>query len=192
MWKNIAVFIPIVAIVFSLSIPIIAIITDAAKRRKIYELHHKERLAAIEKGIELPPLPPELLDRDFGRRARKPRSLLNGLVWLLVGLGLLVALYFDPYRREWASVCLDPSGHWSGVSALLCHRGQEGRGAGRRPPGQRRPCEGHSGPRLGGLDQLHDQGVIRGRSPSIGLHLSQQSRAIGPAVLGRGIAGPSH
>lgn len=82
--------IPIVAIVMSLAIPIVAIITDYAKRRKIYELHHKERLAAIEKGVDLPPLPPEL----FGAGPKgRPRYLLRGLVWLFVGLGALVGLY---------------------------------------------------------------------------------------------------
>ncbi len=81
--------IPIIAIVMALSIPIVVIITDYAKRRSFFELHHKERLAAIEKGIELPPLPPELFGN--GRKGR-PRYLLRGLVWLFVGLGLMVAL----------------------------------------------------------------------------------------------------
>ena len=40
--------VPIVAVIMSLTIPIIAIITEFAKRQKFYELHHKERLAAIE------------------------------------------------------------------------------------------------------------------------------------------------
>lgn len=81
--------IPIIAIVMALGIPIVAIITDYARRRSFFELHHKERLAAIEKGVELPPLPPELFGN--GRKGR-PRYLLRGLVWLFVGLGLLVAL----------------------------------------------------------------------------------------------------
>ncbi len=81
--------IPGVAIVMSLAIPIVAIIADFSKRRKIYELHHKERLAAIEKGVELPPIPVELVGAlPKGR----PRYLLRGLVWLFVGLGVLVAL----------------------------------------------------------------------------------------------------
>ena len=80
---------PTVAVVMGLAIPIVAIITDFAKRRKIYELHHKERLAAIDKGIELPPLPPELA--GAGPKGR-PRYLLRGLVWLFVGLGTLMAL----------------------------------------------------------------------------------------------------
>jgi hypothetical protein len=82
--------IPIVAIVMSLAIPIVAIITEYAKKRKFYELHHKERLAAIEKGVELPPLPPELFGSE---RKGRPRYLLRGLVWLFIGLGTLVGLY---------------------------------------------------------------------------------------------------
>src|SRR3974377_115523 len=82
--------IPIVAIVMSLSIPIIVIFTDYAKRRKFYELHHQERMAAIEKGIEVPPLPPELFG---GGPRRRPRCLLRGLIWLFLGLGTVAALY---------------------------------------------------------------------------------------------------
>jgi len=81
--------IPIVAVIMSLTIPIVAIITEFAKRRTFYELHHKERLAAIEKGVELPPLPPEFV--GAGPKGR-PRYLLRGLIWLFVGLGILVAL----------------------------------------------------------------------------------------------------
>jgi hypothetical protein len=80
--------IPIVAIVMSLSIPIIAIITEYEKRRKFYELHHRERLAAIEKGIELPPLPPEFA----GGLPKYPRHFLKGLIWFLVGLAIVVAV----------------------------------------------------------------------------------------------------
>jgi hypothetical protein len=115
--ENVAIFIPIVAIVFSLSIPIIAIITEAAKHRKIYEMYNKERLAAIEKGIELPPLPLELFDKESSRTGKRPRYLLNGLIWLLVGLGLLAALYFDLDRREWALYALIPAG--IGLAYLL-------------------------------------------------------------------------
>lgn len=81
--------IPLVALVMSLAIPIVAVITDFSKRRRIYELHHKERLVAIEKGIELPTLPPELV----GERPRgRPRYLLRGLIWLFTGLGILISL----------------------------------------------------------------------------------------------------
>src|SRR5439155_21932190 len=86
---TLALTIPIIAIVMSLAIPIVAIITDFAKRRKIYELHHKERLAAIETGAELPPLPVELIGAYPKSR---PRYLLRGLVWLFAWLAILIAL----------------------------------------------------------------------------------------------------
>lgn len=86
---DVVFIIPIIAIIMSLAIPIVAVITDFAKRRKIYELHHKERLAAIDKGVELPPLPVELVGAYPKGR---PRYLLRGLIWLFVGLGTLAAL----------------------------------------------------------------------------------------------------
>lgn len=99
--------IPIVAIVMALAIPIVAIITDYAKRRSFFELHHKERLAAIEKGVELPPLPPEL----FGTVPKgRPRYLLRGLVWLFVGLGLVVALGVTDYTDRLGLLGLIPAG----------------------------------------------------------------------------------
>src|SRR5438046_1841018 len=95
---TLALTIPIIAIVMSLAIPIVAIITDFAKRRKIYELHHKERLATIEKGVELPPLPVELIGAYPKGR---PRYLLRGLIWLFVGLGIMVVLFgFTPPAVE--------------------------------------------------------------------------------------------
>ena len=95
---TLALTIPIIAIIMSLAIPIVAIIADFAKRRKIYELHHKERLAAIEKGVELPPLPVELIGAYPKGR---PRYLLRGLIWLFVGLGILVVLFgFTPPEAE--------------------------------------------------------------------------------------------
>ena len=86
----IAVFIPIVAIVMSLLIPIIYQITEYRRRRDIVEALHKERMAAIERGIEPKPLPEELLN-PF-RRNRNPRYLLTGMIWLFTGIGIFVFL----------------------------------------------------------------------------------------------------
>ena len=86
----IAVFIPIVAIVMSLLIPIIYQITEYRRRRDIVEALHKERMAAIERGIEPKPLPEELLN-PF-RRNRNPRYLLTGMIWLFIGIGIFVFL----------------------------------------------------------------------------------------------------
>jgi Domain of unknown function (DUF6249) len=87
----IPLFIPIVAIIMSLSIPIVFAIVDYRRRRDIVEAHHKERMAAIERGMELPPLP-EAFFRSFSSD-RRPRPLLTGMIWTFVGLGLFVALH---------------------------------------------------------------------------------------------------
>lgn len=82
--------IPIFGIVFAiglpLSIPIIWIVLNYRKRRRLMELHHAERMAAIERGMDIPALPLELIDGTSGRRRRT--SLLPGLVWFFVGLAI--------------------------------------------------------------------------------------------------------
>ena len=86
----VATFIPIVAIVMSLLVPIVFQVTDYRRRRDIVEALHKERMASIERGIEPKALPEELLN-PF-RRNRNPRYLLTGMIWLFVGIGIFVFL----------------------------------------------------------------------------------------------------
>lgn len=86
----VAVFIPIVAIVMSLSIPIVFAVVDYKRRRDIVEANHKERLAAIERGMELPALPESFYQSV--KPARRSSYLLPGLVWLFVGIGIFIAL----------------------------------------------------------------------------------------------------
>ena len=86
----VAVFIPIVAIIMSLSIPIVYAIVDYRRRRDIVDANHKERLAAIERGMELPPLPESFYQAI--KPARRSSYLLPGLVWLFVGIGIFIAL----------------------------------------------------------------------------------------------------
>jgi Domain of unknown function (DUF6249) len=86
----VAVFIPIVAIVMSLGIPIIYQILDYRRRRDVVEAHHKERMAAIERGMELSALPEAFyspLDRN-----KRPRHLLTGMVWLFIGIAVFLFL----------------------------------------------------------------------------------------------------
>jgi hypothetical protein len=77
--------IPLAGICVPLSIPIIWIVLNYRKRRRLMELYHTERMAAIERGMELPPLPLDLLD---GRTRRRRSSLLPGLVWFFIGLAI--------------------------------------------------------------------------------------------------------
>jgi hypothetical protein len=92
--------IPIIAIILGCSIPLLAIYLDYRKRQEMFALYHQERMAAIERGIELPPLPEEFFrDDDTEEEEGKSRSPYHnlgwGLFWTLGGLALLVALYFN-------------------------------------------------------------------------------------------------
>lgn len=72
-----------------LSIPIIYLVLNYRKRRRLIELVHAERLAAIERGMEIPALPVEILGAPPVSRS----VLLPGLIWLLVGLALMAGLH---------------------------------------------------------------------------------------------------
>ncbi|HXQ63654.1 MAG TPA: DUF6249 domain-containing protein [Steroidobacteraceae bacterium] len=85
----VAVFIPITAIMFGVACAIVSIVVTHRQRMQRAELRHRERLAAIEKGLELPPDPP---DSDASGGRRRPRFLLRGLVLLFVGIALTVAM----------------------------------------------------------------------------------------------------
>ena len=85
-----ALFIPIIAIFMALLIPIVFSIVDYRRRRDIVEANHKERMAAIERGMELPPMPEALFQSM--KPARRSSYLLPGLIWLFVGIGLFTAL----------------------------------------------------------------------------------------------------
>lgn len=85
--------IPILGILFGIGGPVVVVIVwftlNYHKRRKLMELHHTERMAAIERGMEIPPLPIELIDgRSVPKRRRT--ALLPGLVWFFVGLAVVV------------------------------------------------------------------------------------------------------
>jgi multisubunit Na+/H+ antiporter MnhC subunit len=88
----VAAFIPITAIVMSLAIPIVYTVMDYRRRRDIVEAHHRERMAAIERGVDVPPLPESFYQPISRRPPRTGSTLLPGLVWLFVGIALFVAL----------------------------------------------------------------------------------------------------
>ena len=97
--EKIAILIPLFAIVFGISVAIVAIITGHRQRIQRTELRYKERLAAIEKGLELPP---ELEDPDNGGKRSRSGSLRGGLIGLAVG----IVLYFALDRVAGADVAL--------------------------------------------------------------------------------------
>jgi Domain of unknown function (DUF6249) len=87
-----ALLIPILSVTLSLGAVILWILVW--HRRKVHELdcRHKERMAAIEKGLELPP---ESLPQPVQQMPPRARYLLRGLIWLGVGLALTFAV------RDW-------------------------------------------------------------------------------------------
>lgn len=115
------ILIPIVAIVGGLTIPILWIRGDYATKQKLIEARHKERLAAIERGLDYHPEP---LDDLFARsKPTNPKSsptllwglilafggvsiaagmsdLENGSVLLAVGLALLLYHFLTRERKN--------------------------------------------------------------------------------------------
>ena len=84
--EQMALLIPIVAIVLGVGIAIVAIIASHREKQKRAELRHRERLAAIEKGIELPP------DPDSEPPPKKGNTLKSGLINFFVGIVLYFAI----------------------------------------------------------------------------------------------------
>ena len=85
--------IPIVAIVMSLGIGMMGLWADHKRRSQMLEQLHRERMAAIEKGIELPAMSTDPY-QDPGqaqKNAANPAKVLRSGVFML---GLGIVLYF--------------------------------------------------------------------------------------------------
>jgi len=87
--------IPFVAIVMVFGTGMLKLYFNYRKHRDMFALYHQERMAAIEKGIELPPLPEDFFHED-GKPSRRSShgTLLGGLVLVFTGLTLYLALHF--------------------------------------------------------------------------------------------------
>ena len=119
--------IPIVAITLSMATAMIFII--ARHRRNALELEHrhKERMAAIDRGLDLPIDPVKLAV------PARPHYLLRGLVWLGVGLALVIGmrplLDDEAYSLGWVPVAV-------GIAYLIFYivEGRREPGTGQNPP----------------------------------------------------------
>ena len=94
----IALLIPIIAIIGAFSTAMFTVYQRMRRQHEMLQLYHAERMAAIEKGIELPPLPPELFHDPYnghsGRRFRdRSHYRYRGVVLVLVGIAVTVALW---------------------------------------------------------------------------------------------------
>ncbi len=86
--------IPIIAIVMGIGLAMVGLWFSYRLRRDVAQMHHAERLAAIEKGIELPPLPPEFYQQGRSGKFRNPSTnLRRGLILLAVGTGVALAMH---------------------------------------------------------------------------------------------------
>ena len=84
--EQMALLIPILGIVLGVIVAVVAIVASHREKVSRAEFRHRERIAALEKGIELPPDPPEPeIDRKIG-------SLKGGVMGVLIGLVLYFAL----------------------------------------------------------------------------------------------------
>jgi cadmium resistance protein CadD (predicted permease) len=89
----IGVFIPIIAIIMGISVAIVSIWSEHKRKAQLLEQNHRERMHAIEKGIELPPLPPNLVGMSNGpSTASAAKSLRSGVMLLLIGVLLFFAI----------------------------------------------------------------------------------------------------
>jgi hypothetical protein len=84
--EQMALMIPILAVVLGVGVAIVAIVTSHREKQKRAELRHRERIAAIEKGMEIPP------DAEPDVEVRKGGSLKSGLAGLFLGIVLYFAL----------------------------------------------------------------------------------------------------
>ncbi len=98
--EQLGVLIPLSAIVLGIGMGIVGVITEHRRKALQIELRHKERLVAMERGLELSPEPPDpTLDPAY----RRGRALLPGLIWSFIGVALigLIANVAEP-DAAWA------------------------------------------------------------------------------------------
>lgn len=107
--------IPIIAIILGIGFVMLRAYLDYRRRRELYQLYHAERMAAIEKGIELPPLPVEFFKDTRVREAAAVRHRRWGLILLFIGVTVGAALWGTGDRDGWWG--LVPAG-W-GLALLL-------------------------------------------------------------------------
>jgi hypothetical protein len=144
-------FVPIVA----LAIPIVAIIGGITAgiirtlgRQRLIELAQRERIAAIERGVDpakLAPLPINALDDEpegwnmnqYDRDRRRAQGLMvGGIVTLAVGLGLMAFLNFITSEEHVWAVGIVPAsvGLALLLSSFLVRPRGNGGGPGTPPP----------------------------------------------------------
>jgi hypothetical protein len=89
----VGMLIPLTAVTLGIGMIVVSIVVKHRRQMRELDNRHRERMAAIEKGLDLPPDPLAeqviAVQRLNGARQRSgSRYLLRGLVWLGIGLAL--------------------------------------------------------------------------------------------------------
>lgn len=100
-----SLLIPIISVTVSLGALVTWILVAHRRRALEIDCRHKERMAAIEKGLELPPEP----HVEVAQMAPRARYLLRGLIWLGIGLAITFG------TRDWLQGPMGGSG-WIAVA----------------------------------------------------------------------------
>lgn len=122
---------PFLVAIAAMAVPIVAIITNFFQRQHLLRAWHHQRMAAIEKGIELPTIPPELsaaFSEGSCESAKKPEHyLLTGLILIAVGAGVVVLLHMMRHMTgiDFAAVGVIPG--LIGVAFVLYYLATKGK-----------------------------------------------------------------
>lgn len=109
----IGVFIPIVAITLGIGIGALAIWSEHKRKLELIDRLHRERMLALEKGVEPPAMPPGMVG-DLAAKPKLvprylwPRAMRNGLMLLFGGVVLFFAVN-EAGGREGAMFMLVPA-----------------------------------------------------------------------------------
>jgi hypothetical protein len=136
---NVWVLVPLVSVILGIGMIIVSIVTKHWREMQELDNRHRERMAAIDKGLDLPPDPVVVEQqvaaaRKVSGRGSGSRYLLRGLVWLGVGLAIALSDSFlgDGFRGYgWIAAAV-------GV-AYLIYYALEGRREAPPPPGNGGP-----------------------------------------------------
>ena len=94
--------IAIAAIVMGIGFAMLSLYLHSRRKREFLQMHHAERMAAIEKGIELPPVPPQFFqDTPVGLGGYSFCRRRSGVGTLLVGVAIMVALWEQGGNGYW-------------------------------------------------------------------------------------------
>ena len=103
-----------VALTSGFGLAFLAIWTDYRKRRDLIDMLHRERMLALEKGLELPEIPGTLVGEPPASRTghdSATKGLKSGLIWLVTGFGFTLFFAFEVGRTA--------DGRWQGPNPAL-------------------------------------------------------------------------